>query len=492
MRRKKAAAYARVSTKDHGQEHSFQYQSDYWNSVLTNDPNYDYVGLYADKGISGKYASRRPQFLALLEACRNGEVDIVFTKSVQRFGRNTEELLTAVRELRELGVAVVFEKEGIDTLKPDSELYLTIAAAVAEDDLSRYSQSVVWSIADKFRKGENVMGYRLYGYTVIENRDLVINEEEAKVVRQIYDLYITGEWTPRKIADLLNDSGIPSALGRRWTDSSIRDILKNEKYKGDLLLQKFYKENGMRVRNYGGKPQYYVENNHDPIVSQEVWDKAQEILASRSNKKLIGHNNATYPFTGMIVCGKCGHPIIHKVNNSGTPHQADFWKCRHSIKCGRAVCDNPGIKDTVLKEKFVEVFNEFLQHDYVGVSDKAWRDELARLYAEEKELMRAFARGYITKTAYESEQQTILGRIKEIEKCLSDMRVVNLQTSRGFKAIEYFDEDIYHRFVRKVTLRDWVVTFEFYNGATVSRTYTNGQHGNIQDWVKKHRRRKQA
>ena len=166
---KKAVAYARVSSNSSSQEHSFEFQKDYWERKLSNDPNYEYMGLYADRGISGKFANRRPQFQLMLSACRSGNVDIIFTKSVQRFARNTEELLTIVRELREIGVGVFFEKENINTLNNDSDLYLTIAVAVAEDDLSRYSQNVIWSIKDKFKKGQPVVNGRIFGYLMVSN-----------------------------------------------------------------------------------------------------------------------------------------------------------------------------------------------------------------------------------------------------------------------------------------------------------------------------------
>ena len=229
MGKKRAAAYARVSTSTKSQEHSYEFQSAYWAETLGNSAEYEYVGIYADKGISGKFANRRPQFLAMVDACRNGKIDIIFTKSVQRFSRNTEELLTMVHELREIGVAVVFEKEGINTLDPNSELFLTIAAAVAEDDLSRYSQSVVWSIVDKFQKGENVMGHSLYGYYVIKNRDLIINPDEAVIVREIFEQFDQGV-KPMAIAKELNSRGLPSPRGSMWNDSQIRSMLANEKF----------------------------------------------------------------------------------------------------------------------------------------------------------------------------------------------------------------------------------------------------------------------
>lgn len=169
-RKKRAAAYCRVSTNTVAQEHSFKFQEEYWKQRLVEDPEYEYVGMFADQGISGKFEDRRPQYMAMLEACRAGKIDVIFTKSVQRFARNKVELLKTVHELRDMGVAIIFEKENINTLNPDCELFLTIAAAIAEDDLTRYSQNVTWTIRDRCMRGEVIYSYRLYGYIVVNSR----------------------------------------------------------------------------------------------------------------------------------------------------------------------------------------------------------------------------------------------------------------------------------------------------------------------------------
>ena len=352
MDKKKAAAYARVSTNGKMQAHSYEFQSRYWNERLSNDETYEYVGLFADKGISGKFANRRPQFMALMDACKKGEVDVVFTKSVQRFARNTEEMLTIVRELREIGIAVIFEKENINTLNPDSEIFLTIAAAVAEDDLVRYSDNVSWSIQDRFQRGECIIGPRLYGYEVAKATITTINPEEAKVVKEIFERYATGKSSSREIAAWLNERGIPAALGGKWADNQIRAMLRNEKYKGDMLLQKTFLENGMKKTNRGEKDCYYVENSHEPIVDRELWEKVQTIMDARTNKKLQGQVTKLYPFTGMIICGECGHKYTHKVNNSGLIWQANFWKCHNSITHGVKVCGNSGISSGISNSLF--------------------------------------------------------------------------------------------------------------------------------------------
>lgn len=492
MDKKKAAAYARVSTNGKMQAHSYEFQSRYWNERLSNDDAYEYVGLFADKGISGKFANRRPQFMSLMEACKKGNVDVVFTKSVQRFARNTEELLTFVRELREIGVAIIFEKENINTLNPDSELFLTIAAAVAEDDLVRYSDNISWSIQDRFQKGECIIGPRLYGYKVTQARQLTVVAEEAKVVKEIFEKYATGEWSSRKIALWLNEQGIVAALGGEWKDNQIRSMLRNEKYKGDMLLQKTYCEKGQKKTNRGEKDCYYVENSHEAIVDREVWDKVQAILDSRSNEKLRGQTNKIYPFTGLIVCGECGHRYTHKVNNSGLIWQANFWKCHNSITNGIKACHNSGIKESVINDLFVECYNEFIKSGYKTNEGEEGRlqTRLDGLYKDENELTMLSIRGMINQKQYESERQTLLSEIRAIQQKLQDIRYCHVQTT-DFKPIDKFEEEKLHRFVRKVIVHNWVVTFEFYNGVQISRTYTNGQPGNIKDWKLKQKARRE-
>ena len=491
--KKRAAAYARVSTTGRAQEHSFEFQSRYWNQTLGENDEYEYIGLFADKGISGKYVARRPRFMALMDLCERNQVDIIFTKSVQRFARNTEELLKIVRRLREKGIAVYFEKENINTLNPDSELYLTIAAAIAEEDLTRYSRNVAWSIKDRFERGEMILGPRLYGYRKTKENRLVVCPEEAQIVRYIYDEYIKGDVSTLKLANRLTGMRIPSPNGNAvWQCGQISSILKNEKYYGDMILQKTYVEGGIKRINRGEKLRYYVENSHEPIVSKEVWDKAQAVMAERVNKKLVGSSPKTYPFTGMIVCGECGSNYTHKVNNSGTISQANFWKCHRGIQMGVKYCHNPGIKEKVLNELFVDCYNEFVRYGYYKTSTDNTEDtaRLEKLNETESELTMLMVRGAINQRQFLEEQKSIRKEIYEIEKRLQESRSQALQGS-NVHTIREFDEEKLYRFVKQVTVLNWTVTFEFFNGVKISRTYTNGQPGNIKDWKLKQAKRKE-
>lgn len=483
-KRQKAAAYGRVSTNSTEQAHSFENQSNYWNRKLAYDPKYEYVGLFADKGISGRHLRYRPQMLALLDACRHGEVDIIFTKSVQRFARNTVELLETVRELRELNVAVYFEKENINTLTAESELYLTIAAAVAEEDLNRYGQNVAWTIKDNFEKGDiSVVGIRMLGYAM-KNKQFQIVPHEAVIVRQLFEIYATGKYSTRDIAELLNGYGYRTLHGSLWTSQQVLATLNNEKYKGDALLYKRTNVNGQQTINRGIRDMIYVENSHDAIISPELWDKVQEVLNKKGNMKLRGKTLQVYPFTSLIKCPICGATYIHKINSSGTPYACPIWRCTTQLKYGKSKCANTGIKDSVLHEKFIEAYNEFIENKRYGTEENQLERELKKLNDDENELMALAVKGLIGKKDLDTDRAEIAKARRSIESKIREYRQAHLK-KEDLKPITECDEELVGRMLRQITIQDWVVMFEFYNGVKISRQYTNGPSGNQKGWKEK-------
>lgn len=461
--KKRVCAYARVSTNSRSQEHSLEFQKNYWNETLGNNPDYEYVGLYADQGISGKFSKRRPQFMQMVNAVESGKIDLVFCKSVQRFSRNTEDLLTYVREFREYGVAVIFEKENINTLTIDSDLYLTIAAAVAEDDLSRYSQNVVWSIEDKFKKGEPITNGRLYGYHMSKTQKFVVNEEEAKVVREIFNLYLQG-YSYEGIAETLNEDEIPAPMGGIWRNGVIRNITMNEKYVGDCLLQKEVTINGVKKVNNGIKNQYYVENHHDPIISREIWDATLELRNKRTNVKNLGRVQKVYPFTSLIVCGCCGGNYQHKVSKSLYTKSFDVWSCKEP----KSKCKSIRVSDEELKDKFVEAYNEFITNRYKGVEEQDIQDNIDKLEDECLELTRLNANGWISNANFKEEY----GRLKvEIETLTNELNKMKLRklSDKDFKPIDVFMEDKVEKFLKGIVITGIDIDFEFYNGVIIKK-----------------------
>ena len=237
MKTIRAVPYIRVSTASDAQLHSFDFQEQYWRRVLTEAPNTEMVGIYADMGISGSSIRKRPQFLAMMEDAREHKFDKIYTKSVSRFARNTVELLQAVRELRDLGIEVIFEKEQIHTFDPTSEVFLTIAATIAENDLQVDSERQRWSIDHRIRNGWIAIGPCLYGYRMTKDNELIVVPEEAAVVRRIFDMYLKG-YGGEKIAKILNAEGLQTALGNEWRSNTVMGIIDNEKFMGDTIMGK--------------------------------------------------------------------------------------------------------------------------------------------------------------------------------------------------------------------------------------------------------------
>lgn len=321
--KKRVCAYARVSTGSELQGESLENQITYYENLIKSNPEYEFVEVFADRGITGT-TDNRPEFQRMIELARAGKIDLIITKSISRFARNTAIMLETVRELKELNVEVRFEKENINTLSGDGELMLTILSSFAEEESKNISQNTKWAFRKKFQRGELVLNTKLFlGYDKDEFGELVVNREEARIVRRIFSDYLAGKGV-FTIAKELNDEGIPTIKGGKWQESTILQILKNEKYKGDAHLQKYYTPDYLMHRtfkNNGEVDSYYIEGNHPPIVSNEMWEKVQEELVKRAEEKgnVEGDRDKytnRYPLTGMLFCSKCGFPLRRRIWNS--------------------------------------------------------------------------------------------------------------------------------------------------------------------------------
>ena len=296
--------------------HSFEYQMEYWKRAIAENHDCEYVGVYADKGISGKSLAKRSQLLKLIADAKQHKFDMVFTKSVARFGRNTTELLETVRELRELGIKVFFEKEQIDTFNPTAETMLVLAASIAENDLRIYSENMRWSIRHRYKNGWISVGNGLLGYTMDKKtNELTVVPSEAETVRRIYELYLQG-YGMAPIAAILTEEKRKNRRGEtEWTVPTIRYILRNEKYKGCSLCQKRVVELGVYRENENLAPKYYMENTHEAIISPEDFDRVQEEFTRRTSPKILGSTLPTYVFTKKVRFGCCGGGYAHKIRN---------------------------------------------------------------------------------------------------------------------------------------------------------------------------------
>jgi DNA invertase Pin-like site-specific DNA recombinase len=486
MTKKRAVAYCRVSTKSEAQIHSFGYQNEYWENTINADPQYEFVGIYADEGISGRSMSKRPQMIKMLKDARAGMFDVIFTKSVARFARNTAELLKTVRELRDLGIKVFFEKEQIDTFNPGSELYLTIAASVAENDLKIYSENQRWAIRNKYKNGWISIGTQILGYRMDkETNTLIVEPSEVETVRRIFELYMQGKGI-LMIAKIMTAEQRSNVMGNTvWDRGAVRYILTNEKYKGCVRSQKFVNKDGVCILNRGYAPQYYMENTHEAIIPPEVFDKVQAEVARRGDNKLRGKVPPTYTFTQKIVCGVCGKGYAHKIQNCGKPWQTEVWVCDYQNFYGQSVCDNTRIKDSVLKEKFVECYNEFIANRYENVDVEAMRQEQCELLEQERELTALKVNHLIDIGDYDREVKVIRERLGVIGNEMAKQVMSGLTDADLEPITEYSDEKV-EQFIEKVTINKKVVTFTFINGVSISKPYDNGRGGNKKGWYERH------
>ena len=307
-KKRKVAAYARVSTDHEEQQSSYEAQVDYYTTYIQGRDDWEFVSVYADEGITGCNTKKRDGFNSMVEDALAGKIDLIITKSVSRFARNTVDSLTTIRKLKEHGTECYFEKENIWTFDGKGELLLTIMSSLAQEESRSISENCTWGQRKRFQDGKVTVPFgRFLGYDRGEDGNLVLNEDEAQIIRRIYGLFLQGR-SPYAIAKVLTSEGIPTPGKKKtWSASTVKSILTNEKYKGDALLQKVYTEDFLtkkKIKNDGQVPQYYVENNHPAIIEPGVFDRVQKLMAVRHPGQ--NRNSSISPFSSRIKCGECG------------------------------------------------------------------------------------------------------------------------------------------------------------------------------------------
>jgi len=334
----RVAAYCRVSTSNFEQLSSYEAQKEYYLKAITSNPEWDFVDIYADEGISATSKDKRNDFLRLISDCEMMKIDLIITKSISRFARNTTDCIETVRRLKALGVAVQFEKENINTMSAESELVLTILSSIAEEESKSISQNLKWSHQKRAQEGNPMrLGCRLLGYEYNDKKELTIVSEEAKTIRFIFDSYVNGK-SHGVIASELMEKEIKTAAGKsKWTICAVKSIITNEKYVGDFLVGKHYTtEDGSfkRKKNYGEAPKYYIKDHHPAIVSRELFDKAQGVLAQRRKQYGIDMNDTSkyknrYVFSNKAFCGECGCRLTRVRTGDNRYKQHVTWCCAH-------------------------------------------------------------------------------------------------------------------------------------------------------------------
>lgn len=363
----RVAAYCRVSTGDDDQLGSFESQKMYYRQKIAANRNWVDAGIFADEAVTGTKTDKRDGFQNMIARCQNGEIDMILTKSISRFARNTVDTLNYVRMLRDRNIAVFFEKENINTLDMNGELLLTIMSSLAQQEVESLSQNVKMGLQMKMKRGELVGFNGCYGYDYhAGDKSITVNEEEAGVVRMVYDMYLEGYGTTT-IAKRLVELGIRNRKGEAsWHTHGVMGMIKNKKYKGDILLGKTFTTDPIskrRLTNMGEENQYYLRDHHEPIVSREIWDKAEEIRMRRSQNKAAGTTGnrerytRQYSFSSMCECAYCGHKLTRRTRHSRSDYEKPVWQCMNATKNGIANCpDCKAVDEAILEGAFLDAF----------------------------------------------------------------------------------------------------------------------------------------
>ncbi len=359
--RRKVAGYARVSTDSEEQFTSYEAQVDYYTSFIRSHPEWEFVSVYTDEGVSGLGTRRREGFNQMIGDALAGRIDLIVTKSVSRFARNTVDSLTTIRKLKENGVEVYFEKENIWTFDSKGELLITLMSSLAQEESRSISENVTWGQRKRMADGKVTIPYKHFlGYRKGSDGLPEIVPEEAELVRRIYRMFIEGRAVSR-IARTLTDEGIPTPGGKqKWQNSVIESILTNEKYKGDARLQKkfttYFLTKKMKV-NEGEVPQYYVRNSHPAIIEPEAWDQVQKEMQKR--KANPRQRYCSSPFSGKILCGDCGCVYGSKVWHSTDQYRCVIWQCNGKFK-GEDRCQTPHLTEDRIREAFQEAVSTLI------------------------------------------------------------------------------------------------------------------------------------
>ena len=370
----KVAAYCRVSTDSDEQATSYETQVAHYTSYIQNNNEWKFAGIYADDGISGTNTKKREDFNRMIDDCNEGKIDMIITKSISRFARNTLDCLRYIRDLKDKNIPVFFEKENINTMDSKGEVLLTIMASLAQQESQSLSQNVKLGYQFRYQKGVMTVNHnRFLGYTKDDEGNLIIEEREAEIVRRIFREYLEGK-SLMKIANGLMADGVLTGAGKTtWRPGTIRSMLCNEKYMGDALLQKTYTVDFLtkkRVKNEGIVPQYYVENSHEGIVPKDLFMQVQEEIARRANMKTGKKRrvySSKYALSSVVFCSKCGD-IYRRIAWNNRGKHSVVWRCCTRVEHGPNACDAETIPEEELQMAIVKAFNQLYRHKE-GVSE---------------------------------------------------------------------------------------------------------------------------
>lgn len=481
LKKVRVAAYCRVSTDSDAQLESLEAQKTHYENYITARDDWEFAGLYYDEGITGTKKDKRPELLRLIDDCKAGKIDFIVTKSISRFSRNTTDCLSLVRELLAQNIPIYFEKENINTGSMESELFLAILSSMAEGESVSISENSKWSIQKRFENGTFKCSYPPYGYDW-DGEQMVINPEQAAVVKEIFADLLSGKGT-HAIADDLNQRGVLSKRGGRWTATTIRGMLSNEKYVGDCLFQKTYSDSQfVRHNNHGEQTQYMVRDHHEPIISREDFEAAQAFVKQRASEKGVIKGTEKYQnryaFSGKIICGECGDTFKRRIH-SCTGYKYAAWCCNTHI-ADKDKCHMLFVKDETLKLAFITMMNKLIfSHRMIlkpyleSIKNVSTDDSLRRIQqiqtllaqnTEKREtLTKLMTQGIIDPVLYSQETNELLSQadtfrdeIEALKNAVSgDVTKVTETTALIHFAeksamLHEFDDSLFDRFVNRI------------------------------------------
>ncbi|HEN0367974.1 TPA: recombinase family protein [Streptococcus agalactiae] len=494
LKKRRVAGYARVSTDHEDQATSYESQMRYYSEYINERDDWEFVKMYSDEGISGTNTKLRTGFKAMVEDALNGKIDLIITKSVSRFARNTVDSLTTVRQLKEVGVEIYFEKENIWTLDSKGELLITIMSSLAQEESRSISENVTWGLRKQFAEGKVHFPYtNVLGFKAGEDGAIVVDQDEAKTVRYIFQQALIGK-SPYHIAKDLTEQGIPSPSGKsRWNATTIKRMLRNEKYKGDALLQKTYTIDFLTKKkniNRGELPQYYVENNHEAIVDRETFDAVQQVLDAKGKK------SSTSIFSSKLVCGDCGHYFGSKVWHSTSKYRRVIYRCNEKYN-GENRCATPHVTEKEIKQWFVLAVNQAIENkdeiiDNIKVlcsigSLEGIDNQIKELETETEILSQMVSRLVMENAStlqdqdeYQSKYRQLSAKYESLVEEIEELEVQKLAKSKRNKDLQDFitglkqqeglltdfDELLWETMIESITItKDSDVEITFKNGA---------------------------
>ena len=488
----RVAAYCRVSTDSDEQASSYEVQIAHYTSHINNNPEWQLAGIYADDGISGTNTKKRDEFNRMIEDCIRGKIDMIITKSISRFARNTLDCLQYIRQLKDKYIPVYFEKENINTMDSKGEIMLTIMASLAQQESQSLSQNVKLGIQYRYQQGEVQVNHnRFLGYTKDDNKKLVIVPEEAEVIKRIYREYLEGASLMQIGRGLEVDGILTGAKKSKWRPETIKKILQNEKYIGDALLQKTYTVNFLtkeRVKNNGIVPQYYVKNNHKAIIPHDLYMQVQEEMVRRANirsgksrKKRV--YSSKYALSSIVYCGECGD-IYRRVHWNNRGCRSIVWRCVSRLEGKGSTCNSPTIKEEVLQQAVVDAINQtlsgkdgflsILQDNIAKVINEEEHQATADIDAKLKDLQTELLRLANGKADYEEvaeeiyrlrkvKQNTLIANAEREGKRQRIDEMAQFIKEQPYELEEY-DEQLVRTLVEKVTVYENKISIEFKSG----------------------------